>query len=172
MKNTLFITSVLALLIFCATPGRSQSAVNHMSSASAATMAKCVGGSDCKACKNCSACAHCKENGGKCSVCKKSSVSQKQTESKPATTNEEYTEVAWSAISLKPAATTLQSLGVRSGPGATFKLVGNISSKDSLIIIGEREGWYKIVVPHADLVGFVEAGYIEIVGSETATAHR
>ncbi|MGC3943083.1 MAG: SH3 domain-containing protein [Chryseolinea sp.] len=158
MKNGLLITSVLALLIFCSTTSRAQSTVGHMPSSKAGEMAKCVGSSDCTACKNCSSCAHCKEEGGKCGVCKK--IASHQASAKE---EEDYTKVEWSAKSLKPAATTLQSLDVHSGPGESFKVVGKVSNHDPLIIIGEREGWYKIVVSHADLVGFVEVSHVSIV---------
>lgn len=162
MKNGLLITSVLVLLSFCASTSiAQQKSVQVPGSSASVDAAKCTGSSNCKACKNCSACAHCKEEGGKCGVCKKNSGS---TESATVTTpNDDYTQVAWSAKSLKPAAITLQSLDVRSGPGTSFKLVGNISAEDPLIIIGEREGWYKIVVSHEDLVGFVEVAYVTIV---------
>jgi uncharacterized protein YgiM (DUF1202 family) len=71
--------------------------------------------------------------------------------------------VEWSDKSLKPAVARLTSLDVRSGPGKSFTVVGNVSNKDPLIIIGERDGWYKIVVRHADVVGFVEAKHVNIV---------
>jgi hypothetical protein len=156
MKNPLVITSVLVLLFFYVTPGQAQSTVSHMPS-STGEMAKCVGKSDCAACKKCSACAHCKEDGGKCGVCKKNAVQHAANHNE-----EDYTKVEWSAKSLKPASTTLQSLEVHSGPGESFKVVGKVSNRDPLIIIGEREGWYKIVVSHADLVGFVEVSHVSI----------
>jgi uncharacterized protein YgiM (DUF1202 family) len=80
-----------------------------------------------------------------------------------ASSDEDVTQVNWSAKSLKPAATTLERLDVRSGPGATFKVVGKVTSTDPIIIIGEREGWYKIVVSRVDLVGFVETANVHIV---------
>ncbi|MEJ1237087.1 SH3 domain-containing protein [Chryseolinea sp. T2] len=157
MKNGLLITSVLVILFFYATPGLSQSTAGRMPQST--TAAKCVGSSDCTACKNCSSCAHCKDDGGKCGVCKKNAshhaASTQQDE-------EDYTKVEWSAKSLKPGATTLQSLEVHSGPGESFKVVGKVTNRDPLIIIGEREGWYKIVVSHADLVGFVEVSNVSI----------
>lgn len=164
MKNSILLTSVLGLLILCANAGIAQHIgdANITVCATSPEMAKCVGAADCKACKNCSACAHCKENRGKCGVCRKARVAS-LTDEQGSTRDNDQTEVTWSSKSLKPAATTLPSQEVRSGPGDAFKLVGKISSNDPLIIIGERDGWYKIVVRHADLVGFVEAGYVEIV---------
>jgi hypothetical protein len=129
--------------------------------ADASLVAKCTGSSACKACKNCSACEHCKKDGGKCGVCSTAihSTSALGTNG----SDEDITEVKWSSKSLKPAATTLNHLDVRSGPGESFKVVGNVTSTDPIIIIGEREGWYKIVVSHADLVGFVETASVHIV---------
>ena len=159
MKNGLLITSVLVVLSFAAAPVLAQEHASDKPLVTTSHAAKCVGSSDCKACKNCSACAHCRDNGGKCSVCKKNA----NHHSTVVEGDEDYTEVEWSAKSLKPAATTLQSLDVRSGPGESFKVVGKVSNSDPLIIIGEREGWYKIVVSHADLVGFVEVAHVSIV---------
>ena len=163
MKNSLLITSVLVFFSFCASRSVAQTSTPVVpAKVSASTAAKCTGASDCKACKDCSACAHCKEDGGKCGVCRKHAQS---TGAAHANTSEEvdYTQVEWSSKSLKPAATTLKSLNVHSGPGESFKVVGKVSSSDPLIIIGEREGWYKIVVSHADLVGFVEVTNVSIV---------
>lgn len=159
MKNSFLITSVIVVLFFAAAPVLAQEGAGGKPVVAASDAAKCVGSSNCKACKNCSACANCKENGGKCGVCRKKS----NHHSSEVEGNEDYAEVEWSAKSLKPAATTLQSLDVRSGPGESFKVVGKVSNQDPLIIIGEREGWYKIVVSHADLVGFVEVANVSIV---------
>jgi uncharacterized protein YgiM (DUF1202 family) len=158
MKKGLLITSVLAWLFFCAAPVHAQSTSSHMPESAGGDVAKCTGKSDCPACKNCSACAHCKEEGGKCGVCKKNDVHHQSSKH-----DEDYTKVEWSAKSLKPATAKLQSLEVHSGPGESFKVVGKVSKSDPLIIIGEREGWYKIVVSHADLVGFVEVSHVSIV---------
>jgi len=129
----------------------------------ASTAAKCTGASDCKACKNCSACEHCKKDGGKCGVCSTAKHASTAADRNRELSDEDVTQVNWSAKSLKPAATTLERLDVRSGPGASFKVVGKVTSTDPIIIIGEREGWYKIVVSRADLVGFVETSSVHIV---------
>lgn len=166
MKSNLLITSVLVLFCLCAYQSMAQHSTGDVTLCTAGPeAAKCTGSADCKACKNCTACAHCK-NGGKCSVCKKSlrtagSKDNNDERSSPHDGND--TQVEWSSKSLKPAATTLQRLDVRSGPGSAYKVVGAVSAEDPLIIIGEREGWYKIVVRHADLVGFVEVAYVSIV---------
>jgi hypothetical protein len=163
MKNGLLLTSVLVTFCFAATLSTAQDksrVINAGTNASVA--AKCTGSADCKACKNCSACEHCKKDGGKCSVCSTAAHSSSAAHTN-ASSDEDVTEVSWSAKSLKPAATTLERLDVRSGPGAAFKVVGKVTSTDPIIIIGEREGWYKIVVSRADLVGFVETASVHIV---------
>src|SRR5689334_313783 len=133
MKNSLLITSVLVLFSFCASRAVGQTSSPVVPAlASAPTAAKGTGATDCKACKNCTACAHCKEEGGKCGVCKHSKVKGVHDASNTDRSSEEvdYTQVEWSSKSLKPAATTLQSLDVRSGPGSSFKVVGKVSSSD------------------------------------------
>ena len=166
MKSNLLITSVLVFFCLCTYPAMAQHAANEVAVGTAAPgAAKCAGATDCKACKNCSDCAHCKD-GGKCGVCKKSMASDEannESNNSHSSEDNDYTKVEWSSKSLRPAATTLQRLNVRSGPGTSFKVVGEVSSEDPLIVIGEREGWYKIVVRHADLVGFVEVADVSII---------
>ncbi|HTF19762.1 MAG TPA: SH3 domain-containing protein [Chryseolinea sp.] len=167
MKNYLLITSVLVFVCLLVSTSMAQLPPGDIAvCATSPDAAKCVGSADCKACKNCSACAHCKENDGKCGVCKKSERSARTKgpiDDNRSSGDTDYTQVEWSSKSLKPAATNVHHLDVHSGPGASFKVVGEVSSEDPLIIIGEREGWYKIVVRHADLVGFVEVAHVEIV---------
>jgi|GEM_PF-3350000 len=161
MKIGLQLTSVLVVMCLAATWCAAQDS-SHPVSMSSGVVAKCTGSSTCKACKNCSACEHCKKEGGQCSVCK-TAANSGGAEDIRVSSNGDVTEVPWSSKSLKPAATTLAHLRVRSGPGVSYKIVGNVTSKDPLIIIGEKDGWYKIVASHVDLVGFVETEHVQLV---------
>lgn len=151
MKNGILLTWVL--VFFAIAMGRSMA----QSSAEVITVAtpKPDGMKvDCRKCGTCEQGKNCE----KCKSCKSSVVSKEEV----VPSSEDFTEVKWSNKSLKPATSLQKLLDVRSGPGAAFKVVGTVTSEDPLIVIGEREGWYKIVLSSADLVGFVEATNVQI----------
>lgn len=153
MKNGILLTWVL--VIFALGTVRSIAQGNAGATAAVATSNHEDGmTADCKKCGTCEKGKSCE----KCRACKSSVASEIQEES----SSEDITEVKWSNKSLKPGTSLQKRLDVRSGPGASFKVVGTVTSEDPLIVIGEREGWYKIVLSRADLVGFVEATHVQI----------
>jgi hypothetical protein len=63
-------------------------------------------------------------------------------------------------VSLKPMATALKALNVRTGPGTAFPVIGRLSDGESAEIVGRDEGgfWWQIVFPDANNLGWIAAG--------------
>lgn len=52
------------------------------------------------------------------------------------------------------------NLNVRNGASTDYKVIGQLANGDTVTVIGEENGWYKVIVPEKE--GYVYGGYLSV----------
>ncbi len=49
-------------------------------------------------------------------------------------------------------------VNLRQGPGTVYAVVGRVHQGDTLVVMGEAEGWYRVYLPDLFLFAWISAG--------------